>query len=229
MPKSKQIEDFRQNFQIKLLNWYKNNNRKFPWRFKKDPYDIIIAEIMLQKTNAEKVEKTYPLFLKKYPNIESIIIASDEEIKDILRYLGLQNEKVQILKNLANTIIKDHDGQIPSCKEDLLKIKGIGNYIANAILCFVFNKRVPIIDGNIIRILDRVFNIKSPKKNPRTDKDIWKKMEEIIPLNNYKQFNYALLDFASLICKFYSPKCEECFFTENCYYFKNRTYIIKKK
>lgn len=212
------LEILRNKFQKELLNWFKNNKRNFLWRKSKNPYDLIIAEIMLQKTNAEKVEKVYPWFLDKIPDFPALFSVSDEELKNILRYLGLQNQKVPILKDLAKRVINEYNNNLPQNKEDLLKIKGIGNYIANAVLCFAFNKRVPIVDGNMIRILERVFNIKSKKKNARTDIEIWEQMEDLLPEEDYKNFNYALLDFAALICTFYNPKCDECFFKRNCYY-----------
>jgi len=218
IPKNNQLKEI---FQKKILNWFEINNRNFLWRKSNNPYEIIIAEIMLQKTNAEKVVLTYPIFLKRYPNLHTLLIADNEELKDLLKYLGLQNQKALILKELANKVLNNYDGKIPSTKEELLSIKGIGDYIANAILCFAFNIRVPIIDGNVIRILERLFDIKSRKKNPRTDKEIWKQMEKLLPIENYRDFNYALLDFASLICKFYNPLCEDCFMIEFCNYNKN--------
>lgn len=220
MPQTDNFKTLIKTFQEKLLEWYKENNRGFPWRCINDKYGIIIAEILLQKTNSEKVEKVYNLFLKKFPNFEVLFNAPDSTIKEALKYLGLQNQKVPILKGLAEKVLKDYKGDIPSNKEDLLSIKGIGEYISNAVLCFAFNKRVSIIDGNTIRILERLFNIKSSKKNPRNDKIIWQKMEGILPFENYRDFNYACLDFASLICRFYTPNCEDCFMNHICYYYK---------
>jgi len=222
-------DDVLEIFQKKLLNWFKNNKRRFPWRINSNPYDLIIAEIMLQKTNAEKVEKIYPNFLKKFPNFDTLLNASNEEIKSKLKYLGLQNYKTLVIKELSRNVIEKYDNKIPERKKDLLQIKGIGEYIANAVLCFSFNKRVPIIDSNMIRILERIFNIKSIKKIPRMDKTVWKQMERLLPLNNYKDFNYALLDFASLICKYPTPKCEKCFFMEYCYYYKTNIINNGKK
>jgi len=182
---------------------------------------------MLQKTNAEKVELVYPGFIKKYPDFKSLKKGSEMKLKEELKYLGLQNQKVPVLKELSNICLKQYNNTLPSKKEDLISIKGIGDYIANAVLCFAFNQRVPIIDGNVIRILKRVFNITSKKKNPRSDIYIWEQMEQLLPKDKFKRFNYALLDFAALICKFYNPKCEICFFVENCYYLKNL--VVKDK
>ena len=212
-------ESLKVEFQKKLLVWYSKNNRNFPWRNSKKFYNIIIAEIMLQKTNAEKVEKIYPDFIKKYPDFYALSKASNNSLKEEFKYLGLQNQKTPILKDLAKKVINMPRNEFFHNKNDLLQIKGIGEYIANAVMCFVFNKRVPIVDSNIIRILERVFNIKSSKKNARSDIEIWKNMEKLLPEDNFKDFNYALLDFAALICTFYNPKCDECFLTKDCFFF----------
>jgi len=211
-----QINDLEKTFQQRLLNWYEQNKRYFPWRNPNNRFGVVISEILLQKTNAEKVDIIYREFIEKYPDFKSILKETDDNLKDSIKFLGLYNQKVPILKDLAKNIIEKHNSKIPSNKEDLLSMKGIGDYISNAILCFAFNKRVAIIDGNFIRILERVFNIKSFKKNPRKDKNIWKKMEELLPIKEYRNFNYAMLDFAALICKFYKPQCTECIMNDIC-------------
>ena len=212
-------ESLKIEFQKKLLVWYSENNRNFPWRESKNFYNIIIAEIMLQKTNAAKVEKVYPNFIKKYPDFYALNKASSNNLREEFNYLGLQNQKAPILKELAKKVIIESRHEFFHNKNDLLQIKGIGEYIANAVMCFAFDKRVPIVDGNIIRILERVFNIKSSKKNARSDIKIWKNMEKLLPVDNFKDFNYALLDFAALICTFYNPRCDECFLPKDCFYF----------
>ena len=115
-----------------------------------------------------------------------------------------------ILRELSKKCLEKYHNNLPSSKAELLDFKGVGEYISNAVLCFAFNQNVPIIDGNMVRILKRYFNITSKKKNPRSDNFIWEQMEDLLPLERYKEFNYALLDFAALICKFYNPKCEKC-------------------
>lgn len=209
-------QNLKKTFQQRLSKWYKKNKRDYPWRDPNNRFGIVISEILLQKTNAKKVDIIFREFVKKYPDFQSILEETDDNLKNSLKYLGLYNQKVPILKEMAKNIIEKHNGKIPSNKEDLLMIKGIGDYISGAILCFAFNKRVPIIDGNFIRILDRIFNIKSDKKNPYADKEIWKKMKDLLPLRGYRNFNYAILDFAALICQFYKPQCRGCIMNDIC-------------
>lgn len=219
MSDSKEFEKLKEKFQHELLLWYRENSRKFPWRNIDNKFGIIIAEIMLQQTNAEKVIVIYPDFIEKYPNFQVLLKANNEDIIKLLSYLGLQNQRTSNLKDLADKIINKYNGDIPSNKKDLLSIKGIGDYIANAILCFAFNIRVPLLDGGIIRILERLFNIKSDKKTPRTDKKLWDKMEEILPYRNFRDFNYGLVDFAALICKERGkPLCYKCFMSKFCHF-----------
>lgn len=223
MSELKEFEKLKEKFQQELLSWYEENNRDFPWRDIENKFGIIIAEMMLQQTNAEKVLVVYLEFLEKYPDFQALLKAKDEDIIELFTYLGLQNQRTSNLKDLADKVINKFNGVIPSKKEHLLSIKGIGEYISNAVLCFAFNKRVPILDGGIIRILGRLFNIKSNKRSPRTDIELWKKMEEILPIENYRNFNYALVDFASLICKERGkPLCKICFMNKYCLYYNKK-------
>jgi A/G-specific adenine glycosylase len=112
--------------------------------------------------------------------------------------------------NLAQIVATEHRGEIPHLKEELLELPGIGDYIANAVLCFAYGESVPLLDTNIIRILERVFGIRSSKVRARTDKELWKAVERIIPPGKAKEFNLAMLDLAALICTSRNPKCSIC-------------------
>ncbi len=210
-------------FQKKLLNWInskdsknKSNYRNFPWRQTDDHYKLLITEILLQKTNSEKVAELYPIFFKKFPSIRDVNNAKKEELIDILSSLGLQNEKAERLKIICEDLIKNHKGIIPTDKISLLKLKGVGDYIANAVLCFAFNKKIEIVDTNIVRVYQRIFNLKSAKSRPRSDKKVWDFANKMLPEENYRMFNYALLDFGAKICRARQPRCLECFFNKKC-------------
>lgn len=196
-------------FQKRILTWERGNFKEYPWRFTSDPFFILISEILLQKTDARKVVKVYPKFIDSFPTVYSLYHADIQDIKSFFMKIGLFY-RAQRLKEISTQIIKVFNGKIPDEKEKLLSIGGIGNYISNAILCFAFKKRVPIVDSNVIRVYQRVFNVRSSKPRPRTDNMLWRFAEEILPSSDYVRFNYALLDFASEVCKARNPLCEIC-------------------
>jgi len=214
-------------FQKGLLEWInfeendvRINYREFPWRNSKDPYKILVSEILLQKTNAEKVEKIYDIFFKKYPVISNLIEGCRDELINLLKPLGLQFKKSERLIQISKNITNDFNSEIPNNYHLLINLKGIGNYIANAVLCFAFGKKKAIVDSNIIRIYERIFNLKSKNKRPRTDKKIWEFADKFLPLENFQLYNYALLDFGAQLCKAKNPLCLKCFYKGKCSYYK---------
>ena len=206
--------------QTKLMKWFKENQRDFPWRdSRKTKYDILIAEMMLQKTRAGGIVKTYLKFIKKYPGFQELSKASQSEIAHMIKPLGLHNMRSKNFINLCASL-KHRKWKIPSSKEELLKLPGVGDYIANAYLVVALNKRVPIVDTNIKRIYNRLFSI-VPTKDPRRDENIWIFCESLLPKRKYKEFNWALLDFAALVCKSKKPECKSCPLRNYCDFYQN--------
>ncbi len=204
-------------FRIDLLEWWKENKREFLWRKVKDPYKILCAEIMLQQTRAENVEDIYIKFVQKYPSIYSLNNADPENIKNLIKPLGLVY-RYKVLKDNAKIIVEEFEGQIPNTQEKLLDLPGVGQYISNAVLCFAFEENVGVVDTNTIRILKRVFDIHSEKSSARLDDKIQCKINELVGKEDCRKINYALLDFGAKICKKASPNCEECFAKSYCCY-----------
>ena len=206
-------------FSNRLLIWHFHNMKKFGWRETKAPYKILISEILLHKTDSKKVEKLYPKFIDKFPTIYHLYQAEPEEIDDLIKEIGLFY-RGQRLKKIAEQIVNQFKGNIPTSKEDLMSLYGVGEYISNAVLCFAFKKGVPIVDTNVIRVYERVFNVKSLKSRPHTDKKMWDFAEKMLPKENYVEYNYALLDFASEVCRAKNPLCEICPIKSICVYRK---------
>lgn len=204
-----------QAFQASLLLWYTSNARAFPWRYIFDPYKVLVSEFLLQQTDAAKVIKVYKDILEDYPTISDLSNADPNQLKIYFLKLGLFFRSERLIK-AANQIKEQYAGIIPIEKTELKKLHGVGDYISSAVLCFGYNKAQAIVDTNIIRIFERCFGIKSSSSRPRTDKAIWAFAEEILPVQNYADYNYALLDFAALVCTARKPKCAECFFGQNC-------------
>jgi len=192
-----------------VLDWAKHNLRKYSWRIVSDPYKILISELLLQKTDAKKVEQVYPNFIKKFPTIFDLYQADIEEIQRFIKDIGLFY-RAQRIKRIAEQIVEKFNGSIPDSKKELTSLYGVGDYVSNAVLCFAFKKRVPIVDTNVIRLYDRVFNLKSSKSRPQTDKKIWDFAEKALPLERYVEYNYAILDFASSVCRARVPLCNIC-------------------
>lgn len=205
-------------FVRELLNWGRKNKRRFSWRNKNiSAYKTLVAEIMLQKTNAEKVELPFKQFVKKYPTAKDLNKGKVSEIKKIISVLGLQKNKSHRLKLIAEEITSKCKGRIPVKREELMKLKGIGDYSANALICFGFNRPAPLVDTNTARIISRFFGYKI-KERARTDKKLWRFIEKITPTKGCRDFNYALLDFAHAVCKV-KPLCSECIINNRCRYF----------
>ena len=200
----------------KLVEWYNEYGLNFPWREKEvDPFINLVTELMLQRTSTSAVKEFYPIIKKKYSNPKDILETNFEELIDDLRFLGLYNKRAKVLKELASIIKSDFGGIIPENEEKLKSIKGIGSYIARAVLCFSFNKRVSIIDSNVARIISRFFII-DKKMNKKTRE----KVELLLPEKSYRDFNYALLDLGALICKPNKPDCKNCPINKFCLYYK---------
>ena len=202
-----------------LLEWFESNKRDFSWRtLKLTPFQHLVAEMMLQKTNAKQVDKLFTSFIKVHPDAKSIVELAEESLAEELQPLGLFNRRARDLKKTAQ-IILDESNEVPSTREELMKLPGVGNYIANAILCFSFNMAVPILDANVGRVIKRMYSF-PVKGAPSRDKSLAKKMSQVIPEKNFKEFNYAILDLAALICLPRKPQCSECPVLSICDYFK---------
>ena len=159
--------------------------------------------------------------MDEYPTPKDLAASNEDKILKIVKPLGLYRRANALFK-LANQIENEHLGKIPNNYKNLIKLFGVGKYIANAALCFSFDDRVPIVDTNVIRIFQRFFNFKSDKKYIESDKKIWELAERLLPENDCRLYNYSLLDFGNLICKPKNPECNNCVIQEKCFYYCNK-------
>jgi len=171
-------------YQQRLLQWYSVNKRYFPWRYTNNPYHVLVSEVLLQQTDAGKVLPAFEELLCKYPDLISLARADIEHLTKVFEKLGLFYRAGRLL-SISNEIIHSYYGLIPNSREKLLRIKGIGDYAANAVLCFGFNLPFAIVDTNVIRIIGRVFDVWSDKKRSRTDKSLWEFAQSILPEEDY--------------------------------------------
>jgi A/G-specific adenine glycosylase len=199
-----------EQFAQELLAWFQKNERAFPWRKTTDPYRILLAEIFLRKTDATKVCNIYESFTGEYPKFEALVKANERDLADFLRPLGLYKRRARELMELARIVTTAHHGEVPRSREELLELPGVGDYTANAVMCFAFGRNVPILDTNVIRIITRVFSFHSKRKRARDDPEMWRATRRILPKRKARDFNLAMLDLAATICLFRRPRCAAC-------------------
>lgn len=205
--------------QTALLNWYKNNGRDFPWRKRNmTNYQIVIAEVLLQRTKAEIVEDFYPAFISAFSGWEPIAKSNINELVEFLRPIGLQKQRGERLKNLALEMCK-RNGKFPRDREELESIPFLGQYIANAIELIIFGKASPLLDINMARFLERYFGERR-KSDIRYDDYLQDIGKRLVAHPKSKEINWAVLDYAAMICKARSPLCMKCEFKRACLFWK---------
>ena len=202
----------------KLLDWYNENKREYPWRKSKNLYQILITEILLQKTIAINVSNMYNDFFAKYKGFADIFKAEISQLQSDIEVLGLSNKRAKILKDLSAMVLTEYNGEIPRDPEILKKINGIADYVSNAFLCFGLDKRTLFIDVNIKRFVSRAFESSNSKVKIDV---IHANLDTLLPKTGCKHMYWAILDFGNKICSKKNPKCELCPISENCLYYQN--------
>ena len=200
-------------FRDTLLEWGRHNKRDFPWRGEADPYRVFIAEVLLQRTLAQKVVPIYKELISRYPDFTALADADPDELALLLRPLGLQNRKSTALIKIAKKL---GDTGLPTAEEELLSLPFVGRYAANATLCFAFNKDRAVVDVNVARIYARVFELESTNV---TSDGMWEYAQRLIPEDQALEYNLALLDFGAAICTANNPACDVCPENENCLFY----------
>jgi len=204
-------------FRRQIISWFSQNKRSLAWRETENPYYILIAEILLQQTDANKVSLIYPEFIQRYPDASALAEADQEDIQRFISRIGL-NYRTQRLVNIAKDINDKFAGHIPNSEAELMDLPGVGRYIVNAVLSAAFGMRTAVVDTNIIRILERFFGVRSRRPRARTDPELWNIAQALLPrkATDCRNWNYALLDFCALVCTHYNPKCSECVCAKHC-------------
>lgn len=215
-------EHLRENktkLQKDILDWYANNRRDFPWRNTNNPFEVLLAEKLLQQTKArDTVVSIYTALLTRYPTAQDLMKADVENLREIIQPLGLDYRAVEI-KDMATEIVEIHNGIIPSNLDNLLKLTGVGDYSARAVLSFAYNQNISIVDTNVARFLHRLCGIKeSLPANPARKKYLRHLATQLLPEDASRDFNLAVLDLCALICTPRNPKCYGCPLQEFCAY-----------
>jgi A/G-specific adenine glycosylase len=216
----------------KLLQWHKSiNNRQLPWKEEKDPYKIWLSEILLQQTRAEVVIAYYLKFIKAYPSINSLANAPEEEVFVLWQGLGYYSRCRNLIAT-ARMVVELYNGQFPNNYKDIIALKGIGPYTASAIASFAFDLPYAVLDGNVYRILSRLFASDIPIDSNEGKLFFQQKADELLAKKSPAQYNQAIMDLGATICKPKQMLCPQCPWQKDCTAFANDSvalYPVKSK
>jgi len=203
----KKTEFFQHITQVRrsVLNWYRKNRRDLPWRHTRDPYCVLVSEIMLQQTQVSRVLIKYQEFLTTFPSVQDLADAKPSEVIKVWAGLGY-NRRALYLQKTAKAVVATYHGMFPSDLQQLKQLPGIGDYTARAILSFAFGKSLPMMDTNHRRFYQRVLFGMNSKK----DAELLLAAEHVLPRKRAYDWNQALMDFGSLVCLTGEPRCEDC-------------------
>jgi A/G-specific adenine glycosylase len=195
--------------QRNLLKWYRKNKRDLPWRRATNPYAIWVSEIMLQQTQVATVIPYYQRFLKSFPTVRHLAKADLSRVLKVWEGLGYYSRARNLHR--ASRIVSNHlNGKIPDNLTDLRTLPGIGRYTAGAILSIAFNKEAPVLDGNVKRVLSRLFAIADPPARGKSEARLWHLSESLLPRGDASSFNQGLMDLGATTCTPKEPRCSQC-------------------
>ncbi len=211
------IEVKRSEFQAAVLRWAKSNIRRYPWRNKcRSPYEIMVAELLLKRTTAAAAARIYEPFLRKYPGVYALAQATEEELTQDFKSVGLYTQRAKAVAKLAQHLIEQETGSIPNILDRLVKTPGLGNYSARAVLSFGYGMPEAVVDANVVRVLTRVFQQDMPKRP--TANLLQKLADTLLPEKSHREFNFTLLDLGALVCRYVNPQCSLCPLSDICDY-----------
>ncbi len=203
-------------FSSKLLQWYDGNKRDLPWRLTKNPYCIWVSEIIMQQTRIDQGLPYYLRFIKAFPTVQHLAAASTDNVLRLWQGLGYYS-RARNMHATAQEISSNMQGKFPEDNEALRKLKGIGEYTAAAISSFCYNEKVPAIDGNVYRVITRLFDIEDPIDKPAGKTKVRQATTELMTHTTHNDdFNQAMMDFGATICTPKTPNCNTCIFQDNC-------------
>lgn len=202
-------------FSNSLIRWYLQNKRDLPWRNTIDPYPIWLSEIILQQTRVAQGMPYFYAFTEAFPTVFDLAKASEQEVLKLWQGLGYYS-RARNLHKTAQYIAFELEGKFPNNYKDLLSLKGVGDYTASAIASFSYNEAVPVVDGNVFRVLSRVFDIDADISQPASRKIFQQLALELMPKHTPAVFNQAIMEFGALQCVPKSPDCSVCVMNDGC-------------
>jgi A/G-specific adenine glycosylase len=192
--------------QRRLMAWYQHHGRDLPWRHTRDPYAILVSEVMLQQTQVQRALLYYDKFIRRYPTLEDLAKADATEVRETWEGLGYYT-RARNLQRATQKIVKEHKGRFPKQHDELTALPGIGPYTAGAVMSFAFHRDAAILDTNAARVLTRFFAL-SPEQ--QTQRFLWTVARQITPTGQAHLFNQAIMDIGATICVARTPRCAVC-------------------
>lgn len=222
---NKRVEDCLEHFQIRLfqenlLAWFEQNMRSLPWRQDRDAYKIWVSEIMLQQTQVDTVIPYFNAFINKYPTLDHLAEAAEEKVLKQWEGLGYYS-RARNLHQAVQEVQQKYASIVPDRLEDISSLKGVGPYTAGAILSIAYGRKEPAVDGNVMRVMARVFALFDDIQKPKTRTLFERLVKEMIP-ENASYFNQGMMELGALICKPTSPQCDICPVQSSCRGFEQR-------
>ncbi|MEM0542557.1 A/G-specific adenine glycosylase [Flavobacterium sp. j3] len=208
-------------FSNTLIHWYLQNKRDLPWRNQTNPYFIWLSEIMLQQTRVAQGLPYFLSFTKAFPTVFDLANAHEEQVLKLWQGLGYYS-RARNLHQTAKHIAYEFNGEFPKTSKDLLQLKGIGEYTAAAIASFAYNENVPVVDGNVFRVLARYFDIDTDIASASAKKEFTQIAQQLLPIGQANLFNQAIMEFGALQCVPKNPDCNICIFNDSCLALQNK-------
>jgi A/G-specific adenine glycosylase len=196
-------------FRRSLLRWFRHHGRDLPWRCTRDPYAILVSELMLQQTQVSTVIPYYNEWLRRFPDFVSLARASENDVLHAWQGLGYYG-RARNLRATAKTVMDRYRGRLPRSVEQMQQLPGIGKYTAHAVASFAFYQSVPIVESNTARVLTRLFDFRESIDSDRGRQTLWQYAAMLVPKSNASIYNSALIDLGALVCVARQPKCGIC-------------------
>jgi A/G-specific adenine glycosylase len=198
-----------------LLDWYEKRKRDLPWRRTRDPYAIWVSEVMLQQTQVKTVLGYFERWMQRFPTVQALAAAADADVLHAWQGLGYYSRARRLLSG-ARAVSERHAGELPRDVAALLALPGIGPYSAGAIASIAFGLPEPIVDGNVVRVLSRLFALRGDPAKAPLKQELWRLARELVPHDKPSEFNQSLMELGATICSPTSPRCAECPVAKQC-------------
>ena len=221
MPRGRRSMKVPKNIAKQVIGWYSKHRRPLPWRRTRDPYAIWISEVMLQQTQVQTTIPYYRRFLSRFPNVETLAKADLQDVLKTWENMGYYS-RARHAHEAAKRIVDQHGGKIPATMDALCSLPGIGPYIASAILCFAFGRRIATVEANVSRVLCRLNGIQTPMERASTRKRLFEMATAMVPASNPDLFNQGLMDLGATVCTPRGPACGRCPVAGHCQALKSR-------
>ncbi len=202
----------------RVVEWFRGHGRDFPWRKERNPFRVLVAEVLLQKTDAARVVPAYMALLRLYPTARRLAAAPASSVRRVVAPIGLV-KRASHLRRIARTLVTVYGGRVPAKRSDLRALPGVGDYTADAVLCTCFGIRAPMLDGSTARLLRRLLGVESDVP-AWADRELRQTLADITPPRTAREFGLGLLDLAAAFCRPQEPACPQCPLAGICSYGK---------